>query len=43
LAGGIKMVRPVTEGSILTWNDVAFDPSNPATKLRHEMEKSLHP
>ena len=38
LAGGIKMTRPVKQGTVLCWDDVAMDTSDNASKLRREME-----
>ena len=40
LAHGWKMLRPVSAGQPLRWNDVACDASVPAVSLRREMERS---
>jgi predicted homoserine dehydrogenase-like protein len=38
LAHGVKLVRAVTAGAVVGWNDVAFDAHSPAVKFRREME-----
>jgi len=38
LAHGWKLTRPVAAGEPLRWSDVAVDASNPAVRLRREME-----
>ena len=38
LAHGVKLVRAVTAGAVVSWNDVAFDAHSPAVKFRREME-----
>jgi predicted homoserine dehydrogenase-like protein len=39
LAHGVKLVRAVTAGAVVGWNDVAFDANSPAVKFRREMEQ----
>ncbi|HYD58388.1 MAG TPA: SAF domain-containing protein [Burkholderiales bacterium] len=41
LAHGWKLLRPVRAGEPLRWSDVAFDASQPAVKLRREMEQTF--
>ena len=41
LAHKFKLVRDVGIGEIVTWQDVAFDASNPAVKFRREMEATF--
>ncbi len=41
LAHGVKLVRPVAEGQMLTWGDVAIDTGTPAYRLRREMEAAF--
>jgi predicted homoserine dehydrogenase-like protein len=43
LAHGVRVVRPVAAGRMLTWDDVACDPALPALKLRREMEAAFSP
>jgi predicted homoserine dehydrogenase-like protein len=43
LAHGWKLLKPVRAGEPLRWSDVAFDASQPAVKLRREMESSFAP
>jgi len=38
LAHGWKLTRPVAAGEPLRWSDVAVDATNPAVRLRREME-----
>jgi len=38
LAHGVKLLRPVAAGEAVRWSDVAVDESQPAVKLRREME-----
>jgi predicted homoserine dehydrogenase-like protein len=38
LAHGVKVIRPVTKGQSLTWDDVAMDTSTHAHQIRREME-----
>jgi len=40
LAHGWKLTRPVGAGEPLRWSDVAVDASNPAVRLRREMENA---
>ncbi|HPI98743.1 MAG TPA: hypothetical protein PLV56_08345, partial [Synergistales bacterium] len=41
LAQGIRVVREVPKGAPLTWNDVAFSPSDDGVKIRKEIEKAF--
>jgi predicted homoserine dehydrogenase-like protein len=41
LAHGARLVRPVAEGRMLTWDDVAIDTGTPACRLRREMEAAF--
>jgi predicted homoserine dehydrogenase-like protein len=43
LAGGIKLTRPVKQGEIVRWSDVAIDDSAPEVKLRRELETRFAP
>lgn len=43
LAHKIKVVRPVAEGRVLTWQDVAADETIEAMKVRREMERLYAP
>lgn len=38
LAHGVKLVRPVTKGQSLCWDDVAMDSGSAAYRVRREME-----
>ncbi|NGM88438.1 Gfo/Idh/MocA family oxidoreductase [Parapusillimonas sp. SGNA-6] len=38
LAHGIKVIRPVSQGQSLVWDDVAIDTTTSAYRLRREME-----
>jgi len=38
LAPGAKMVRPVLEGEIITWDDVQLDEQSTVTKLRRQQD-----
>jgi predicted homoserine dehydrogenase-like protein len=38
LAANVKVTRDVAAGEPLRWTDVAYDPADPAVKLRREME-----
>ncbi|RPI10161.1 MAG: flagellar biosynthesis protein FlgA [Zetaproteobacteria bacterium] len=39
----MKLVRPVSEGRSVTWNDVEVDPKDPTVAFRREMEKVFAP
>jgi predicted homoserine dehydrogenase-like protein len=39
LAHNVKLKREIAEGQRLKWDDVAYDPQDPAVKVRREMEK----
>jgi predicted homoserine dehydrogenase-like protein len=43
LAHGVKVVRPVTKGQSLVWDDVAMDTSTDAYKIRRAMEDGFAP
>jgi predicted homoserine dehydrogenase-like protein len=38
LAQGVKLLRPVAEGQMLSWGDVQIDASSAAYRLRREMQ-----
>jgi predicted homoserine dehydrogenase-like protein len=38
LAHGVKMKRDVGEGQVLAWDDVSYDSTEDAVKVRHQME-----
>ena len=38
LAHGVKLLRPIKAGQVVTWADVEIDPSRPAVLARREME-----
>ena len=40
LAHGWKVLKPVRQGEVVRWSDVAFDAGNTAVRLRREMEAS---
>lgn len=39
LAPGAKVVRPVAQGSVVTWGDVSLDEDSTVVKLRREQDK----
>jgi predicted homoserine dehydrogenase-like protein len=41
LAHGVTLTRPVREGAVVSWNDVAIDATLPAVRFRREMEASF--
>ncbi|HEX6944835.1 MAG TPA: SAF domain-containing protein, partial [Casimicrobiaceae bacterium] len=41
LAHKVKLKRDVAEGAAVTWNDVEYDASSEAVKVRREMEKTF--
>ena len=41
LANGIRLNRDVAEGEPLRWSDVAFDATDPAVRVRREMERAF--
>ncbi|MCZ8111776.1 MAG: NAD(P)H-dependent oxidoreductase [Betaproteobacteria bacterium] len=43
LAHGVKLLRPVARGQLLTWRDVEVDERSAAAGLRREMERTLPP
>ncbi len=43
LAHGVKLLRPVKAGDVVSWNDVAFDANATAVRFRREMEQVFSP
>jgi predicted homoserine dehydrogenase-like protein len=43
LAGGLLLQRPVPAGQALSWDDVQYEPTNPAVRMRRLMERSFGP
>lgn len=43
LAHGVRLLRPVRQGQVLRWDDVAVDRSTAAWRLRREMETLFTP
>ena len=43
LAHQVKLVRAVSKGQSLCWDDVAMDTSTPAYRIRREMEAMFAP
>ncbi len=43
LAHKVKLKRDIAEGHVVSWDDVEFDASSEAVKIRREMEKSFQP
>jgi predicted homoserine dehydrogenase-like protein len=41
LAHNVKLKRDFAEGQALHWSDVAYDPNDPAVKIRREMEAAF--
>jgi len=41
LAHDVKLKRDIAEGQPLRWTDVAYDPNDPAVKVRREMEAAF--
>ena len=41
LAQHVKLIRDVAEGTVVRWDDVAFDPADPLVTLRREMEAAF--
>ncbi len=41
LAHGVKMLKPVAQGELVRWSDVAIDGNLAAVKLRREMESAF--
>ena len=41
LAHDVKVKRDIAEGQALRWSDVAYDPNDPAVKIRREMEAAF--
>ena len=40
LARGVRLVRAIPAGALVTWNDVACDAADPAVRFRREMERA---
>ncbi len=40
LAHDLELLRPVEAGQVVSWDDVAFDPEDPAVRFRREMERA---
>ena len=38
LAHQVRLKRAIAEGERIRWDDVAYDPEDPAVKFRREME-----
>jgi predicted homoserine dehydrogenase-like protein len=38
LAPGAEMIRPVTSGNIITWNDVRLDETSTVVRLRRQQD-----
>jgi len=43
LAHGVKLLRPVKAGAVVTWQDVDIDSSRPAVQARRQMEVRFAP
>ncbi len=43
LAHGVKVVRPVRKGQVVSWDDVAMDTGTRAWQLRRQMEEAFKP
>jgi predicted homoserine dehydrogenase-like protein len=41
LASDVKVVRPVARGQVVTWSDVAIDPSDATVRFRRQMEAAF--
>jgi len=41
LAHNVKLKADIAEGQALRWSDVVYDPSDPAVKIRREMEAAV--
>jgi len=41
LAHNVKLKNDIAEGGALKWADVAYDPNDPAVKVRREMEAAF--
>ena len=37
----MKLKADIAEGQALRWSDVAYDPNDPAVKIRREMEAAF--
>jgi predicted homoserine dehydrogenase-like protein len=42
LAHGVKLQRDLAEGATVSWDDVRFDATSEAVKIRREMEAAFH-
>ncbi len=43
LAHGVKLLRSIKAGQVVTWQDVDIDPDRPAVRVRREMEARFAP
>jgi predicted homoserine dehydrogenase-like protein len=43
LAHGVKLLRSIKAGRVVTWQDVDIDPDRPAVRVRREMEARFAP
>jgi predicted homoserine dehydrogenase-like protein len=43
LAHGVKLLRSIKAGQVVTWQDVEIDPDRPAVRARREMEARFAP
>jgi len=43
LAHGVKLLRSIKAGQMVTWQDVDIDPDRPAVRIRREMEARFAP
>ena len=43
LAHGVRLLRSIEAGQVVTWRDVEIDPSRPAVLARREMEARFAP
>jgi predicted homoserine dehydrogenase-like protein len=41
LAHKVKLKRDLSEGAVVSWDDVEYDATSEAVKLRREMEREL--
>jgi len=43
LTNGVKLLRSINAGKVVTWQDVEIDPSRPAVQARREIEARFGP
>lgn len=43
LAHGVRLIRPIARGQIVTWAEVDIDPKDPTVAFRREMEAVFAP